>query len=96
MLATVIIPFMKIEPPYEEFVDFARKLHDWWDEGAKFRERVGEMIKRVGIRTFLKDMGMAPVPQMVNAPRANPYYFWWPGEVTDREGRALMQKKEEV
>jgi sulfite reductase alpha subunit len=96
MLATVIIPFMKMEPPYEEFVAFARKLHDWWDEGAKFRERIGEMIKRVGIRTLLKDMGMAPLPQMVKSPRANPYYFWWPGEVTDKEGRPLMQKKEEV
>jgi sulfite reductase alpha subunit len=45
---------------------------------------------------FLKDMGLTPVPQMVKAPRANPYYFWWPEEVTDREGRPLKQKKEEV
>jgi sulfite reductase alpha subunit len=96
MLASVIVPFMKVEPPYEEFVDLARRIHDWWDENAKFRERCGELVKRVGMRTFLKDMGLAPVPQMVNAPRANPYYFWWPDEVTDRQGRPLKQKKEGV
>jgi sulfite reductase alpha subunit len=96
MLATMIVPFMKMEHPYDELIEFARKLHDWWDENAKFRERCGELIKRVGIRKFLKDMGMPPISQMVNAPRANPYYFWWPEEVTDREGKPLKQKKEEV
>jgi hypothetical protein len=50
----------------------------------------------VGMRLFLKEMGLPAIPQMVNAPRANPYYFWWPEEVTDREGKPLMQKKEEV
>jgi len=95
MLSSVIIPFMKMEPPYTELIELARNIHDWWDENAKFRERCGELIKRVGMRKFLKDLGMSAIPQMVNAPRANPYYFWWPEEVTDREGRPLSQKKEE-
>jgi sulfite reductase alpha subunit len=77
-------------------IDLARNIQDWWDENAKFRERIGELVKRVGIRTFLKDMGMDPLPQMVNAPRANPYYFWWPGEVKDQEGNSLMQEKEDA
>ncbi len=96
MLSSVIVPFMKLEPPYEELIDLARRIHDWWDENAKFRERCGELVKRVGMRVFLKDLGIDPIPQMVNAPRANPYYFWWPDEVTDREGKPLKQKKEEV
>jgi sulfite reductase alpha subunit len=96
MLASVIVPFMKLEPPYTELIEFARKTQDWWDENAKFRERIGELVKRVGIRTFLKDMDMDPLPQMVNAPRANPYYFWWPGEVKDQEGNSLMQEKEDA
>jgi sulfite reductase alpha subunit len=95
MLASVIVPFMKVEPPYEEFVDLARRIHDWWDENAKFRERCGELVA-VWNADVLKDMGLAPVPQMVNAPRANPYFFWWPDEVTDRQGRPLKQKKEGV
>jgi sulfite reductase alpha subunit len=95
MLSSVIVPFMKIEPPYTELIELARNIHDWWDENAKFRERCGELVKRVGMRKFLKDLGISAIPQMVNAPRANPYYFWWPEEVTDREGRPLSQKKEE-
>jgi sulfite reductase alpha subunit len=94
MLSSVIVPFMKMEHPYTELIELARNIHDWWDENAKFRERCGELVKRVGMRKFLKDLGMSAIPQMVNAPRANPYYFWWPEEVTDREGRPLSQKEE--
>ena len=31
--------------------------------------------------TFLEAIGLKPAPQMVNAPRANPYLFWRPEEV---------------
>jgi len=95
MLSSVIIPFTKVEPPYEDLIELARNIHDWWDENAKFRERCGELVKRVGMRTFLKEMGLPAIPQMVNAPRANPYFFWWPDEVTDRDGKPLIQKKED-
>jgi sulfite reductase alpha subunit len=95
MLSSVLVPFMEIKEPYEEFNDLVRNIQDWWDENAKFRERVGELVKRVGIRTLLRELGMDAVPQMVNAPRANPYYFWWPEEVTDRDGKPLLAQKEE-
>ncbi len=96
MLSSVIVPFMKMEPPYKEFIDLVRNIQDWWDENAKFRERIGELIKRVGIRTFLKDLDLEPLPQMVNAPRANPYYYWWPDEVTGKDGAPLTVKEEEA
>jgi sulfite reductase alpha subunit len=95
MLASVLVPFVKLEPPYEDLIELARNIHDWWDENAKFRERVGELVKRVGIRTLLRELGMDAIPQMVNAPRANPYFFWWPEEVTDRDGKPLLAQKEE-
>jgi sulfite reductase alpha subunit len=95
MLSSVIVPFMKLEPPYEDLYELARNIHDYWDENAKFRERVGEFVKRIGMRTFLKDLGIEAIPQMVNAPRANPYYFWWPEDIKDRDGNPLMQKEEE-
>ncbi len=95
MLSSVIVPFMKLEPPYEELYELARNIHDYWDENAKFRERVGEFVKRIGMRTFLKDLGIEAIPQMVNAPRANPYYFWWPEDLKDRDGNPLIQKEEE-
>lgn len=96
MLASVIVPFMKMEPPYTEFIDLVRNIQDWWDENAKFRERIGELVVRVGKRTFLKELGIDAIPQMVNAPRANPYFFWWPEDIKDKDGKQLMQPEEEA
>lgn len=81
MLSSVIIPFMKLEPPYKELKDFIAKIWEWWDEAGRNRERIGELIKRKGMRTFLKDVGLNAVPQMVKEPRSNPYFFWWPEEI---------------
>jgi len=85
MMCWVIKPFMKMESPYTELKEFAEQLWDWWDENGKMRERLGELIDRVGMRVFLKDMGIKPIPQMVKYPRPNPYYFWWPEEVPQRK-----------
>lgn len=81
LLSWVIVPFMKMEPPYTEFIDLVRRVWDWWDENGKMRERLGELINRLGMRNFLKAVDLPPVPQMIRAPRANPYYFWDPEEV---------------
>ena len=76
MLSSVMIPFMKVEPPYTEIKDLVRKIWDWWDEIGRPRERVGELIERMGMRVFLKAVGLPPVPQMIKAPRTNPYVFF--------------------
>ncbi len=81
LLSWVLVPFMKLEPPYDELKDLIRNIWEWWDENGKMRERLGELIHRMGMRAFLKAMNMPPVPQMVRMPRANPYYFWDPEEV---------------
>jgi sulfite reductase alpha subunit len=81
LLSTVIVPFMKMEPPYNELKELLSKILDWWDENGKSRERIGEMINRVGMRTFLKVIGLKAVPQMVKNPRSNPYVFFWPEEI---------------
>jgi sulfite reductase alpha subunit len=75
-LSWVLIPFIKIEPPYTEIKDLLAKIWDWWDENGRTRERVAELIERVGMRTFLKAVGLKAVPQMVYQPRANPYVFF--------------------
>lgn len=79
MLGWVIVPFMKLEPPYENLIDLVNKIFEWWDENGKMRERLGELINRQGMGKFLKAMGLKPVPQMIKRPRANPYYFWREG-----------------
>jgi len=76
MLSSVIVPFMKVEPPYTEIKDLLRKIWDWWDENGRPRERVGELIERLGMRTFLKAVDLKPVPQMIKSPRSNPYVFF--------------------
>jgi dissimilatory sulfite reductase alpha subunit len=81
MLSWVIVPFMKLEPPYTELKDLIRNIWEWWDENGKMRERLGELIHRQGMRAFLKAMNLPPAPQMIRVPRANPYYFWDPEEV---------------
>jgi len=51
----------------------------------KERERVGELIVRLGLRRFLKDMGLKPDPRMITAPRYNPYVYWQPEEIAATE-----------
>jgi len=75
-LSWVLIPFMKMEPPYSEFKELVRKIWDWWDENGRTRERLAELIERVGLKTFLRAIGVKPVPQMVYKPRSNPYVFF--------------------
>jgi sulfite reductase alpha subunit len=81
LLSWVIVPFMKVEPPYTELKELIRKIWEWWDENGKMRERLGELIHRLGMRAFLNAVGLEPDASMVKAPRANPYYFWDPEEV---------------
>ena len=80
-LSWVLVPFMKMEPPYTEFKELAGKIWDWWDENGKSRERIGELIERMGMARFVKDIGLKPIPQMVSRPRSNPYIFWPPEQV---------------
>jgi sulfite reductase alpha subunit len=76
LMSWVIVPFMKLEKPYDNLEDLIRKLWEWWDEHGKNRERIGELVDRLGMRNMLEFTGLPPVAQMVKAPRSNPYVFW--------------------
>ena len=75
-LSWVLVPFMKMEPPYDEAKALLRKIWEWWDENGRSRERVAELIERMGLKTFLRAVDIKPVPQMVFKPRSNPYVFF--------------------
>lgn len=77
-LSWVLVPFMKLdkEDRYEELKELIESIWEYWDEHGKIRERVGELIYRKGMGTFLEAIGLDPAPQMVKHPRANPYIFW--------------------
>ncbi len=81
-MSSVIIPFLKMEPPFQEFKDFAEKMWDWWDENGRNRERIGELIQRLGMRSFLEAVELDADPRMVKMPRYNPYIFFKEEEVT--------------
>jgi sulfite reductase alpha subunit len=80
LLSSVLIPFWKPEPPYEDLKDLVEEIWDLWSEEGKNRERVGEFIQRVGLGNFLEAIGLDPEPEMVAHPRENPYVFYELGE----------------
>jgi sulfite reductase alpha subunit len=75
-LSSVLVPFMKLSPPYQELKDLVDKIWDFWGENGGNRERVGELIERVGLGNFLEEIGLEPSPYMIAQPRDNPYVFY--------------------
>jgi len=75
-LGTLTIPFMKIEEPYDELKGLIEKVWDWWSEEGRNRERLGELIQRMGFAKFLEVCEIKADPRMIREPRSNPYIFW--------------------
>jgi sulfite reductase alpha subunit len=82
LMSWVIVPFMKLEPPYDELEELIRKMIEWWDDNAKPRERIGELIEARGMREFLEAIGVPPQPQQVFEPRKDPFFFWKDEDLT--------------
>lgn len=76
LLASVLIPFYEMEPPYTDLKELIEEIWDVWCEEGKNRERIGEFIQRVGMGNFLDAIGLDPDPAMVAHPRENPYIFY--------------------
>jgi sulfite reductase alpha subunit len=76
MLSGVLVPFIKLEPPFTELKELLLKIIDLWAEEGKNRERIGEFIQRVGLANFVEAIGLEPRPEMVAHPRENPYVFY--------------------
>lgn len=94
-LSWVIVPFMKLEKEddYQELKDLMEKIWEYWDENAKVRERIGELIYRKGMGEFLKAIGLKAQPQMVKHPRENPYFFWYPEDfAAEKEAEDARQE----
>jgi len=76
IIGWVAVPFIEIKKPYEEIKEMLQAIWEWWDEEGKFRERIGEMIWRKGMKEFLKVIGVEADVRMVKAPRNNPFMFF--------------------
>ncbi len=66
------------------------KVFDWWIEEGKNRERIGETIQRVSLKTFIEVLGIPPMPQMVKEPRSNPYVFFKEDRGSRRMARGIL------
>lgn len=75
LMGTMVVPFfdLKTDEDYENLVEFARTIMDFFTENALEHERVGETIDRIGLPTFLKAVGIEPDPNMVRHPRTSCY-----------------------
>ena len=76
LLSSVLVPFVPAAELLDTVKELIKRIWDFWDEYGNNRERVGEMIQRVGMPAFLDGIGLEPVPEMVAAPRDNPYIFF--------------------
>jgi len=75
-MGTVVIPFMKLESDedFEKLNEMSRNIIDFFAENALEHERTGEMIERIGLANFLEGMDIPVDPNMISAPRSNPYF----------------------
>jgi len=96
LLASVMIPFTPVRPPYDEIKNLIAKIWDVWGEHGKNRERVGEFIQRVGLGNFLEAIEVEPVPEMVAHPRENPYIHFeeYLQEGDEEQGQDEAQEKQ--
>jgi len=80
-IASLLVPFVKVEEPYDEIKEVIENLWDWWMEEGKNRERIGELLKRQGFQRALEATGIKADARHVSEPRSNPYIFWKEEEV---------------
>jgi sulfite reductase alpha subunit len=75
LMGTVVIPFKKMdtEEDYEELVELAEEMIDFWAENGLEHERTGEMIERIGLVNYLEGIGLEVDPNMVGNPRQSSY-----------------------
>lgn len=77
LMGTVVIPFKKLdtEDDYENLIELAEEIIDFWAENGLEHERCGEMIERIGLVNFLEgvDYDLDVDPNMVSSPRQSSY-----------------------
>jgi sulfite reductase alpha subunit len=76
LLSSVLIPFVPAAELFDTIKELLSRVWEFWDEYGKNRERIGELIQRVGMANFLDAVGLDPTPEMITAPRDNPYVFF--------------------
>jgi len=92
LMGTVIVPFMKLDTDedYEQLVELAENVIDFFAENALEHERTGEMIERIGLANFLEGIGVEVDPNMVSEPRQSSYVRM---DAWDEEAQKWMERQ---
>jgi dissimilatory sulfite reductase alpha subunit len=85
LLSSVLIPFVPAGELHDTLKELISRIWDFWGEYGNNRERIGELIQRMGMAAFLDAIGLEPMPEMVAAPRDNPYIFFQSDDVAQSE-----------
>ena len=74
-MGTVVVPFMRLqsEEDFEALDEVAENVIDFFADNALEKERIGELIIRVGLPAFLEGVGLDADPNMVSHPRTVSY-----------------------
>ncbi len=75
LMGTVLVPFKKLDTmeDYEEIIELAEEIIDFWAENGLEHERCGEMIERIGLVNFIEGIGIEVDPNMISLPRQSSY-----------------------
>jgi len=92
LMGTVIVPFMKLdtEEDYEQLVELAENVIEFFADNALEHERTGEMIERIGLANFLEGIGVEVDPNMVSEPRQSSYFR---SDTWDEEAAKWMERQ---
>jgi len=95
LMGTVVVPFKKLDTAedYEELVEMAEEIIDFWAENALEHERTGEMIERIGLVNFLEGIDIDVDPNMVSSPRQSSYVRM---DGWDEEAEKWFERKAEA
>jgi sulfite reductase alpha subunit len=78
LISWVLVPFIEADgsDDFAKLTELTEGIIEWWDDNAKPRERLGELIEVKGMRPLLEAIGVDPQPQQVKEPRKDPFFFW--------------------
>jgi sulfite reductase alpha subunit len=78
LISWVLVPFIEADgsDDFAKLTELTENIIEWWDDNAKPRERLGELIEVKGMRPLLEAIGVDPQPQQVREPRKDPFFFW--------------------
>lgn len=83
MVGFVLAPFIPAVPPdYAEIVEIHKRFLDLYADYGRRKERVGDMLVRLGLRTVLELMETEPDPAVLEEPAHRMFVVWpetWAG-----------------